>query len=205
LATTPTLARYLIADTVQRFTTAHPDVQLNVRVEESDKAVEAVQQGLSSFAVVPIARAMPSGLSFCELTTWSRLLIGLSNCPLFAEQAMTLERIAEEPVIAFETPTVSLQEVFLAHGLQAKIALTTSNPEVMKAYAALGLGVAVVAAPTFDADRDAPLISRDVSGLFPSVRIGAVQRADSHQTLAQTQFLSYLRSNLAAKDRTSDG
>lgn len=197
LATTPTLARYLLSDTVKAFTAANPKVQLHVRVEESDKAMDAVRLGQSDFAIVPIGKTKADGLMVTPLVKWSRLLIGLPGCRLFSEQSLTLAAIASEPLIAFETATVSLRETFDQHGLLPKVALTTSNPEVMKSYAAIGLGVAIVAAPTFDPVRDAPLVSRDVSYLFPDVRIGAVQRMDSYHTVMQTRFLDHLKSNLA--------
>ncbi len=196
LATTPTLARYLLAETVKTFTLAHPKVQLHVQVEESDKAVEVVRLGQCDLAIVPIGKNVASSLTISPLTRWTRLLIGLPDCALFSAPEISLEMIASEPLIAFETPTVSLQEVFDQNDLLPKIALTTSNPEVMKAYAALGLGVAVVAQPTFDATRDAPLQSRDVSNLFPEVQIGAVVRKDSYQTNMQSRFLDYLKANL---------
>lgn len=196
LATTPTLARYLIANAVKTFTHAHPLVQLHIQVEESDKAVEAVRLGKCDLAIAPIGRKISSDLAISPLTHWTRLLIGTADCPLFKAKTISLEMIASEPIIAFETPTVSLKETFDKNGLLPIIALTTSNPEVMKAYAALGLGVAIVATPTFDALRDAPLVSRDVSGLFPKVQIAAVQKADSYHTAMQTRFLEYLRADL---------
>ncbi len=202
VATTPTLARYLLADAVHAFTLSHPEVQLHIQVEESDKAAEAVRLGSCQFAIIPIGRKVAADLSISHLTNWTRLLIGLPDCPLFALEHLTLEMIASVPIITYETPTVSMREAFDAHGIHPQIAVTTSNPEVMKAYSALGLGVAVVAKPTFDAVRDAPLICRDVSDLFPGVQIAAVERADSYQPKTQKRFLDYLRASLSPKQST---
>lgn len=199
LATTPTVARYLLSDTVKAFTGGHPQVHLHIQVEESDKALDTVRLAQCDFAIVPIGRARTDGLTVRPLVNWTRLLIGLPDCPLFSEPELTLEKIASEPLIAFETPTVCLRETFDKHGLLPKIALTTSNPEVMKAYAALGLGVAVVAAPTFDPVRDAPLVGRDVSALIPGVTIGAVVKADGYHTALQGRFLDHLKANLPAR------
>lgn len=199
LATTPTLAHYLLTQTVKTFTHAHPDVHLRIEVEESNKAVEAVQLGRCDFAIAPIGRDLPNNLSIDILLEWSRILIGTADCPLFTERKITLQSIATEPIIAFETPTVSLRETFEKHGLNPNYALTTSNPDVMKAYAAQGLGVAIVATPTFDPKRDAPLLARDVSHLFPNVRIASVHKEGTYRTAAQDRFLSYLKSELSKK------
>ncbi len=67
----------------------------------------------------------------------------------------------------------------------------------MKAHAALGLGVANVAEPTFDPLSDTPLRARDVAKLFPCVEICFVTRTDSDQSELQTSFLGYLGINLS--------
>lgn len=197
LATTATLARYLLPQTVKRFTLAHPNIHLRIQVEESDKALEVVKLGQCDFALAPIGKDINSELSVDILLEWTRVLIGTPDCKLFDVDELTLQLIATETIIAFETPTVSLRETFEAHGLNPHYALTTSNPEVMKAYAANKLGVAIVATPTFDPQRDAPLAARDVSNLFPSVKIGYVFRSDSYRTAAQDRFLAYLKADIS--------
>lgn len=202
LATTPTIARYLLPNTVKMFTHKHPDVHLHVNVEESDKAVDSVRLGRSEFAIVPVVKDIGTGLSVHRLTHWTRLLIGLPECPLFSIRDLTLEQIASEPIIAFETPTVSLRETFDRNELHPEYALTTSNPGVMKAYAAIGLGVAIVATPTFDKTRDSPLCSRDVSHLFPDVLICLVKKTESYHSKLQLRFLEYLQMNLPVQEQT---
>lgn len=196
LATTPTLAHYLLTQTVKKFKLAFADVHLGIQVEESDKAVEAVRLGNCDFAIAPVGGPLANDLSVEILLEWTRVLIGTADCPLFTEAEITLEKIATQPIIAFETPTVSLRKTFEAHGLTPNYALHTSNPDVMKAYAANGMGVAVVATPTFDAARDKPLLARDVSHLFPNVKIAAIHRTGDYRTVMQTRFLEYLKSEL---------
>lgn len=196
LATTPTLAHYLLTQTVKKFKLAHPNVHLRIQVEESDKAAEAVRLGQCDFAIAPVSGRQSNDLSISTLLEWTRLLIGTPDCPLFDEDDITLEKIATQPIIAFETPTVSLRETFEARGLDPNYALTTSNPDVMKAYAANGLGVAIVATPTYDAIRDKPLRARDVSHIFPNVKIATIHRTDDYRSIMQSRFLDYLESEL---------
>jgi LysR family cys regulon transcriptional activator len=196
LVTTPTLARYLLAGTVKRFSQLHPQVQLHIQVDETDKAIDTLRHGQCDLAIVPIGKLSTGDLDITPLTEWPRSLIGLSDCPLFDGRDLTLECIATQPIIAFETPTIALQDTFDKNGIQTKTALTTSNPDVMKAYAELGLGVAIVATPTFDALRDAPLVARDVSAIFPPVRIAALQTSDTYHIALQSKFVEYLKASL---------
>ncbi|AKI00724.1 transcriptional regulator [Hoeflea sp. IMCC20628] len=193
VATTPTMARYFIAETVQAFTKSYPDVDLYVRVLSSDKVVEVVQSIQCDLAVVPAGIILPPELRVTDLESWSRILIGLPDCPLFQMPELTLEAISTVPIVSFETPTFSMRDVFDQKGILPRIAITASNPDVMKAYSALGLGVSVVAKPTFDPVRDAPLVSRDVADLFPDVKIIALDRTDCYQTRAHNNFLQQLK------------
>ncbi|MBU2867332.1 LysR substrate-binding domain-containing protein [Pacificibacter marinus] len=195
LVTTPTLARYLLADTVKKFIQSHSQVELNILVEESDKAVDILKQGRCDLAIVPTGKIPMSELDVTPLTEWSRSLIGLPDCPLFDGRKLTLENIASEPLIAFQTPMISLQDTFDQKGLATNTTLTTSNPEVMKAYAELGLGVAIIATPTFHPVRDAPLVLRDVSDIFPPVRIAALRLKDTYRIAMQTKFVEYLKAS----------
>ena len=79
-------------------------------------------------------------------------------------------------------------------------ALTTSNPDVMKAYAANGLGVAIVSEPTFNAKRDKHLLARDVSHLFPNVKIASVYSTNSYRSKMKIEFLEYLKCWLRDKN-----
>lgn len=195
MVTTPTLARYLLAETVKKFARMHPQVELHIQVEESDKAVEVLRHGLCDLAIVPTGKISTTALEVIPLTEWPRTLIGLPDCPLFDGRALTLETIASEPLIAFETPMISLQDTFDQKGIATDTTLVTSNPDVMKAYAELGLGVAIVATPTFNAVRDAPLVARDVSDIFPPVRIAALRAGDSYHIGMQSKFVEYLKAS----------
>lgn len=196
LVTTPTLARYLLADTVKKFIQTHPQVELHIQVEESDKAVEILRHGSCDLAIVPTGKISTAGLEATPLTQWPRSLIGLPDCPLFDGRKLTLENIASEPIIAFQTPMISLQDTFDQKEIQTNTTLTTSNPEVMKAYAELGLGVAIVATPTYNPVRDAPLVVRDVSDIFPPVRIAALRVRDSYRIAMQSKFVEYLKASI---------
>lgn len=198
VATTPTMARYFIADSVHAFTKAYPNVQLYVRVLSSDKVVEAVHSTQCDLAVVPAGISLPPELKAELLETWPRILIGLPDCPLFHMPKLSLAAISTVPIVSFETPTFSMRDTFDQKGIRPRIAITASNPDVMKAYTALGLGVSVVAKPAFDPVRDAPLVSRDVADLFPDVQIVALNRSDCYQTRAHTNFLQQLKQAVRA-------
>lgn len=198
VATTPTLATYVLPAPVERFVEAYPDVSLQIVVGETDQNVESVVSGQADVAVIPRMPTFPREIAAVTWLVWERVLIALPDCGLLSELDLTLAKIAQYPIIAFETPAVSLRKVFDAEGLSAEYPITTSNPEVMKSYAALGLGVAIIASPTYDESRDSPLVARSVSHLFPGVEITVSLRKGSYLRRFAYRFMGMLSPELTA-------
>ena len=196
VATTPTLASYVLPSPVEQFVDAYPEVSLQIVVGETDQNNAAVVAGQTDIAVVPRMQSLPSDVVALTWLTWERVLIALPDCGLLSERVLTLAKIAKYPVIAFETPAVSLKRVFNAQGLSAEYPITTSNPDVMKAYAALGLGVGIIASATYDATRDAPLVARSVSHLIPAVEITVTLRKEAYLRRFAYRFMNMLAPEL---------
>jgi LysR family cys regulon transcriptional activator len=67
-----------------------------------------------------------------------------------------------------------LDEAFVQKGLEPRVVFTAADADVIKTYVRLGLGIGIVAAMAYDADKDADLVALDASHLFASsvTRIG---------------------------------
>ncbi|MDI6029518.1 LysR substrate-binding domain-containing protein [Corticibacterium sp. UT-5YL-CI-8] len=171
LAATPAVAQFLLPEPVRTFRSWFPEVDLEVLVVEADQAVQALLEHEADLALVPERPVDTDKVRYHRWTQWKRSLIALEDCSLFGIDRITLQDVAEFPIIAFENKIVSLKDIFSRSGLHPKYALTTSNPEVIKAFVKMGLGVGVVAEPSFDPVRDFPIVARDVSHLVPNVTI----------------------------------
>lgn len=171
LATTPALACYALPSIVKQFRDDYPMIQMHVAVGEADHCVERVVDGEADFALVPTFASVPQEFVMLPAFEWARSVIMLPDSPLLRMPTITLADIAEFPIIALESKSASLKEHFREGGLNPEYTITTSNPEVMKRYVMLGLGVAMLATATYEAERDAPLCARDVSHIFPPSKI----------------------------------
>jgi LysR family cys regulon transcriptional activator len=99
---------------------------------------------------------------------WTHVVIVPKGHAL-AEQPLTLEALAREPIITYEpgyTGRSHIDEAFAAAGLQPQIALSAMDADVIKTYVELGLGVGIVASIAFDPERDRGLQALDARHLF---------------------------------------
>ena len=76
--------------------------------------------------------------------------------PTFRAPAGTAQVLAARPDGA----------LFATAGLEPHFALAATDADVIKTYVALGLGVGIVAAVAYQAERDAPLVALDARHLF---------------------------------------
>lgn len=197
VSTTPTLACHMLAPAIKSFTEMYPKVHLHLFVGEHDLAIDSVVSRESEIYIAPLIDEPPSDFVTLPAFKLQRSLVALPDNPLMKARKLSIEKIANFPIIAFETKSLSLKKVFGDHGLEPKYTITTSNPEVMKAYAALGLGVAVIATETYDAQRDAPLMARDVSDIFPAAEIMVGMRSSTYLRNYAYDFIRLIAPHLS--------
>jgi len=89
--------------------------------------------------------------------------------PLLNEKKLTLEKLAEYPLITYDfayTGGSLVSKTFSNAGLSPNVVLTAIDADVIKTYVSLGLGVGLLAKMAYDPERDANLAMIDVSHLF---------------------------------------
>jgi LysR family cys regulon transcriptional activator len=85
------------------------------------------------------------------------------------DQPLSLERLAEHPVITYDTGLTgrgSIDDAFARAGITPRVVLTAMDADVIKTYVELGLGVGIMASIAFDEQRDAHLRAVDARSLF---------------------------------------
>jgi LysR family cys regulon transcriptional activator len=83
--------------------------------------------------------------------------------------ALTLERLAEHPIITYNdgfTGRLHIDEAFANRKITPDLVLTAMDADVIKTYVELGLGVGIVASIAFDEARDQTLRAIDAGHLF---------------------------------------
>lgn len=177
IATTHTQARYALPAAIKHFTACYPKVKLILRQGNPTQISELVTSGEADIAIATEAIASFEELVMLPCYQWNRCVIVTPRHPLLKLEKLTLEAIAQYPIITYDfafTGRSKINQAFDAKGLTPNVVLTAIDADVIKTYVELGLGVGILAQMAFEPKRDKHLRSIDASHLFESstTRIG---------------------------------
>lgn len=169
IATTHTQARYALPSVAKAFSEHYPQVRLRLHQGNPTQIVEMVLSGEADIAIATEAIALCDELVMLSCYQWNRCVIAQPGHPLLSERTLTLERIAEYPVITYDFAFAGRSQInkaFTERNLSPNVVLTAIDADVIKTYVELGLGVGIMASMAFDPERDRNLRALDASHLF---------------------------------------
>ena len=177
IATTHTQARYVLPTIIQDFIKLYPDISLHMHQGTPVQISELASKGSVDFAIATEAIELFDNLIMMPCYRWNRSVIVSHEHPLANETLLTLEKLAEYPIVTYVfgfTGRSQLDHAFQKAGLSPKLVFTASDADVIKTYVKMNLGVGIVASMAYDSEIDTDLVSIDASHLFePSVtRLG---------------------------------
>lgn len=168
IAATHTQARYALPVAVQEFRAKFTNVKLNLHQGSPSQVAEMLLRGEADVGIATEALAQYEELVTLPCYRWTHSVIVPVGHPLL-EGPLTLERLAEYPLITYDTGYTGrslIDNAFAQHHLTPNIVLTAMDADVIKTYVNLGLGVGVVASIAFEAERDLDLRALDAGALF---------------------------------------
>jgi len=177
IATTHTQARYVLPSIIQSFIKRYPDISLDMHQGTPVQISELASKGTVDFAIATEALELFDNLVMMPCYRWNRSVIVTHDHPLVNSDRLTLETLAEYPLVTYVfgfTGRSQLDYAFQEAGLTPNLVFTASDADVIKTYVKMDLGVGIVASMAYDPEIDTELVAIDASHLFePSVtRIG---------------------------------
>ncbi|MHB1676498.1 MAG: HTH-type transcriptional regulator CysB [Sulfuriferula sp.] len=169
IVTTHTQARYALPPVIKTFSARYPGVQLRLHQGNPTQIVEMALSGEADIAIATEAIALCEELVMLPCYQWNRCVITQPGHPLLNEPALTLERIAEYPIITYDFAFAGRSQInkaFAEHNLDPNVVLMALDADVIKTYVELGLGIGIVASMAFDPESDRNLRAVDASHLF---------------------------------------
>jgi LysR family transcriptional regulator, cys regulon transcriptional activator len=183
IAATHTQARYALPKAVAAFKRRYPKVELHIHQGNPTQIREQVLAGEADMGVATEMLAAPE-LVTLPVYQWNRCVVVPPKHPLLKESPLTLERLAEYPIVTYDFAFANrslVQKAFESRGLTPHVVLSAQDSDVIKTYVELGLGIGILAKMAFDAKRDILLRAIDASHLFESstTRLGIKRGAKS--------------------------
>jgi len=182
IATTHTQARYVLPRVIAEFSRRYPNVRLELHQGNPTQCCEFVLTGQADLAIATEAIEQFDTLAMLPCYSWNRCVIAPQKHPILNAKPLTLEAIAQYPIITYDfafTGRGQMHKAFMARGLKPNVVLTALDSDVIKTYVAMGLGVGIIAAMAFDKEADKQLATLDAGHLFESsvTRIGIRKNA----------------------------
>ena len=173
IATTHTQARYVLPPSVSRLRQAYPKVNVSLHQGAPDQVAQMVMDETADIGIATESLAAYTGLVTLPCYEWQHMLVLPADHPLCASERITLEDLAELPLITYHpsfTGRTRIDQAFATRNLQPRIALEAIDSDVITTYVRLGMGAGIVAEM---AVRDMPdntgkntLVVRPVGHLF---------------------------------------
>lgn len=185
IATTHTQARYALVSVVKEFRARFPKVRLALHQGNPAQVAELVAEGEADIAIATEALDAHPALVTFPGYAWRHCVIVPSGHPLEQASKLTLELLAEHPIVTYDTAFTGrshIDRAFADAGLAIDVVLTAIDADVIKTYVDAGLGVGIIASIAFDPARDRHLRKLSVDHLFDAnitklgVRKGAYLR-----------------------------
>lgn len=180
IATTHTQARYALPRVVTEFKRLFPKVHLVLLQASPGEIVELLNDGEADIGIATETLAGAPELVTFPFYSWHHAAIVPAGHPLEAVSPLTLDAIAEYPVVTYHegfTGRSSIDATFARAGLLPDIVMSALDADVIKTYVELALGVGIVASVAFDPTRDGGLTLLPSDHLFsPNTTLIALRR-----------------------------
>lgn len=171
IVTTHTQARYTLPPIIARFKQSFPNVRLSLNQASPRDIAPILLEGDTDIGIATDSMDNTAGLVTFPYYTWEHAVIVPVGHPLESRKRLTLEDVAEFPIITYDeglTGRNRIDDAFARAGLIPDIAISALDADVIKSYVELGLGVGIIASMAVDPERDTKLRRLDSAHLFES-------------------------------------
>jgi LysR family cys regulon transcriptional activator len=169
IATTHTQARYALPKVVKQFIDRYPNVKLSLHQGSPTQIAEQVLNGDADIAIATESLSLYDELVTLPCYEWNHCVITPPDHPLLQEGKLTLQKVAEYPIITYDfafSGRGKINQAFEKEKLKPNIILTAIDADVIKTYVELGLGIGILAKQAFIPDRDTHLRMIEADHLF---------------------------------------
>lgn len=203
IATTHTMARYVLPKIIDTFMKKYPAIRLGLRQGNPEQVCGLLDAGEADIAIVSdTMRPFPT-LSAIPCFPLSRSVVAKAGHPILKVRNLTLQEIAKHPIITYD-PAYSgrwkVMDAFKKAKIEPNVIFGSVDADVSKTYAELGIGIAILTTITFDKYHDRGLRARDASHLFEPSTTYVRLRSNTYLRKFVLDFIRMLAPHLSEED-----
>lgn len=157
IATTHTQARYVLPPIVNQFKKLFPKVHLILQQASPTEISEMLLQGEADIGIATESLTTEENLASIPYYQWEHSIITPQNHPLTKVSEITLETLANYPIITYHggfTGRSKIDKAFEDAGIDVDIVMSALDADVIKTYVELNMGIGIVNDVAYDKERD---------------------------------------------------
>lgn len=184
VATSHLHARYTLLKPVEALRRTWSEIRFSLTQVLDDEVAKLVANGTADLGISTYSGPPQDDLVAIPICTLTRGVITPLGHPLTVHKKPRLKDIVEYPLILFDardSSTSITRRAFFNAKLEPLVVLTAMDADVIKAYVASGLGIAVVPKMTYDSRRDKKLTFIPLDHL--------IEPTESHLLMRRGQYL----------------
>lgn len=175
-------ARYALVEIIRRFAELYPDVELTLRQGAPAEIAGWTASGDVDLGIATLPEGYPANLLHLDAYPITRCVIAPSGHSILARKRPRLSELAKHRLIMYDDRFKTgrlVGHAFAAANLSPRVAMKATDADVVKAYVAIGLGIAVIQEMAISAT-DTALGSVNVDHLFPTSTSWIMLRRDQY-------------------------
>lgn len=199
IATTHTQARYVLPEIITRFRKKYPNVALQIHQGTPEQIAAMAASGEADIGIATEALEHFSDLVLLPCYRWNRCVMVPKGHPLTKEAMLTVESIAQYPIITYVFGVADrsvINRAFSEKNLKLDVVLTAADAEVIKTYVRNGLGIGLCARMAYDRNQDHDLQVLDAGHLFDSSVTSLAIRSQNQLRSYVFDFIQMFSSHL---------
>jgi DNA-binding transcriptional LysR family regulator len=202
IGTSDTICLYLLPPIIQQYRQLYPQIEIHLSNRPSQEVVTLLQAGAIDFGIVTLP-VQAQGVETSYLCDRQDVAVCAPEHPLARraadDNALTVTELMTHQLLLLERGTTSrafLDQLFVQAGVTPQ-AMELGSIEVLKRYAAINLGVAIVPSMSIKEEVAAGQLVPFALPWAPPRAIGVVQRRAGYQPPAAAAFLALLQARFA--------
>ena len=148
ISTTHTQARYVLPEKVAALRAQFPKVNISLHQGAPEQVARMLIDEVAEIGIATESLAGFDELVTLPCYTWQHALVIPTDHPLASKASITLEDVAQEPLITYHpsfTGRTKIDAAFALKKLSPRIALEAIDSDVITTYVRLGLGIGIAA------------------------------------------------------------